>query len=207
MRLIIATKNLDKFREIKQILSGIKIPVLSLNDITKTINIKETGKTFFENAFKKAYFLSKVYQNDLVVGEDSGLVVHYLGGKPGVYSKRYSGKNYTYHKNNLKILKQLKDVEYKKRKAYFVCVLVLLKNGKLLKKYEGRLYGYIAREAKGSLGFGYDPIFYLPKYKKTVAQLSPKQKNKISHRAKAFLKLKNHLNQYVNFYAKNIKKN
>ncbi|MCM8831413.1 MAG: RdgB/HAM1 family non-canonical purine NTP pyrophosphatase [Candidatus Omnitrophica bacterium] len=203
MQLIIATKNLKKFEEIKQILSHIKIPIISLNDIAEKFNLKENGKTFFENAFKKALPISKAYPNDLVVGEDSGLVIDCLGGKPGIYSKRYSGRSYSYYKNNIKILKELKNVEYKKRRAYFICMVVLLKNGKLLKKYEGRLYGYIAKEAKGNFGFGYDPIFYLPKYKKTVAQLLPKEKNKISHRAKAFLKLKNYLNKYINSLCKN----
>jgi XTP/dITP diphosphohydrolase len=134
-----------------------------------------------------------MHKNDLVVGEDSGLSVEYLGGRPGVFSKRYSGKNWTYHKNNLKILKELSGLPREKRKAHFICSLVLMKDGKVIKKIEGRLNGLIHNKIKGKGGFGYDPIFYLPKYKKTVAQLPLTEKNKISHRAQAFRRLKEYL--------------
>jgi XTP/dITP diphosphohydrolase len=197
MRLIIATQNQGKLREIKHILRGIKIPIFCLNQLGKKFHIKENGKTFFENAVKKTKPISLAYKDDLVAGEDSGLVVDYLGGKPGVFSKRYSGKNWTYHKNNLKILQELRGIERKKRKAHFVCFLVLIKNGKILKKIEGRLNGFIHNEIKGKHGFGYDPIFYLPEYKKTVAELTLQDKNKISHRAKAFFTLRKILAKYA----------
>ena len=201
MRLIIATENENKLREIKHLLRGVKIPIISLKLLDKKFHIKENGKTFFDNAVKKTKPISLVYKDDLVAGEDSGLEVESLGGKPGVYSKRYSGKNWTYEKNNLKIIKELQGVTRKKRKASFHCCLVLFKAGKLIKRIDGRLNGYISNEPKGSHGFGYDPIFYpvrkklsngvyLPKYKATVAQLPLNIKNKISHRAIAFKKLK-----------------
>ncbi|MDP2923507.1 MAG: RdgB/HAM1 family non-canonical purine NTP pyrophosphatase [Candidatus Omnitrophota bacterium] len=193
MRLIIATQNPGKLREIKHLLKGVKFSIVSLNELGRKFNIKENEKTFFENAVKKTLPISKAYKDNLVAGEDSGLVVDYLGGKPGVFSKRYSGKKWTYHKNNLKILKELEGVERKKRKAHFICYLVLIKNGKIIKKIEGQLNGFIHNEIKGKGGFGYDPIFYLPKYKKTVAELPLSEKNKISHRALAFLKLKQYL--------------
>lgn len=193
MRLIIATQNQAKFKEIKHILQGIKIPIICLSKLDKRFHIKENGKTFFENTIKKTKPISLVYKDDLVAGEDSGLVVDYLCDKPGVFSKRYSGKNWTYHKNNLKILKELEGIEQQKRKAHFICSLVLMKNGRILKKIEGRLNGFIHNEIRGKNGFGYDPIFYLPKYRKTVAQLSLNEKNKISHRARAFLKLRKYL--------------
>jgi XTP/dITP diphosphohydrolase len=193
MKLIIATQNQAKLREIKHILSGVKIPIICLNQLDKKFHIKENGKTFFENAVKKTRPVSLAYKDDLVAGEDSGLEVEYLGGKPGVYSKRYSGKSWTYEKNNLKILKELQDVECKKRKASFHCCLVVFKGSKLIKKIDGRLNGYISSKPKGEGGFGYDPIFYLPEYKKTVAEFPLREKNKISHRARAFSKLKTYL--------------
>ncbi|MCK9615735.1 MAG: RdgB/HAM1 family non-canonical purine NTP pyrophosphatase [Candidatus Omnitrophica bacterium] len=193
MRLIIATKNEGKLREIKHLLRGLKIPIISLRQLAKDFHIKENGKTFFENAIKKTLPVSKIYKDDLVAGEDSGLEVEYLNSAPGVYSKRYSGKNWTYEKNNLKILKELQGVTRKKRKANFHCCLVLFKAGKLIKRIDGRLNGYISCESRGSHGFGYDPIFYLPKYKATIAQLPLSIKNKLSHRARAFNKLKTYL--------------
>lgn len=195
MKLIIATQNESKLKEIKEILKGIKLPVISLNKLDRKFNIKEDGKTFFKNAVKKTLPVSKIYKDDLVAGEDSGLEVKYLKGAPGVYSKRYSGKNWTYEKNNLKILKKLEGVKHKKRKASFHCCLVLFKGGKLIKKIDGRLNGYISQEPKGSQGFGYDPIFYLPKYKATIAQLPLTVKNRLSHRALAFCKLKTYLSK------------
>lgn len=193
MRLIIATENEGKLREIKHLLRGVKINIVSLKDLDKKFHIKENGKTFFENAVKKTKPVSVVYEDDLVAGEDSGLEVKYLGGKPGVYSKRYCGKNWTYEKNNLKILKELQGIKHKKRKASFHCCLVVFRAGKLIKRIDGRLNGYISQEPKGTHGFGYDPIFYLPKYNKTIAQLPLGIKNKISHRAITFHKLKLYL--------------
>jgi len=197
MRLIVATQNKSKLREIRHILKGVKLPVISQDDLDREFHFKENGKTFFENAIKKTLPISKSYKDDLVVGEDSGLEVNYLGGAPGVYSKRYSGKNWTYEKNNQKILKKLEGITRNKRRANFHCCLVLFKNGKLIKKIDGRLNGYISNEPAGSQGFGYDPIFYLPKYKKTVAQLLAGVKNRISHRAKAFKILKKYIQNKI----------
>jgi len=193
MRLIIATENEGKLKEIKHLLKGVKLPIVSLCELDRKFHIKENGKTFFENAVKKTKPVSLAYKDDLVAGEDSGLEVSYLKGAPGVYSKRYSGNNWTYEKNNLKILKELEDIPHKKRKASFHCCLVLFRAGKLIKKIDGRLNGYISKEAKGVNGFGYDPIFYIPIYKKTIAQLPLKVKNRLSHRAIAFSKLKKYL--------------
>ncbi|MDD5583845.1 MAG: RdgB/HAM1 family non-canonical purine NTP pyrophosphatase [Candidatus Omnitrophica bacterium] len=195
MRLIIATSNKDKLKEIKSILRSVKFPIICLADLDKKFHIKENGKTFLENAVKKTEPVSRAFPDDLVVGEDSGLSVDYLKGKPGVYSKRYSGRRWTYEKNNLKILKDLEGVIWKKRKAHFSATLAVMKAGKLIKKIEGRLSGYISYESRGTGGFGYDPILYIPKYKKTVAQLPASIKNRISHRAHAFRRLKTYLNK------------
>ncbi|MDD5195067.1 MAG: RdgB/HAM1 family non-canonical purine NTP pyrophosphatase [Candidatus Omnitrophica bacterium] len=193
MKLIIATNNKSKLKEIKAILGRVNMPIISLNDLDKKFHIKENGKNFLANAIKKTKPVSFAYPDDLVAGEDSGLSVDYLKGRPGVYSKRYSGKNWTYEKNNLKILKELEGVAWKRRKAHFIACLALMKNGRLVKKIGGRLNGFISLKPKGTAGFGYDPILYIPKYRKTVAQLSASVKNKISHRALAFRKLKAYL--------------
>lgn len=174
-------------------MKGIKMPVISLCELDRTFLIKENGRTFLENALKKTRPVSQAYKDELVAGEDSGLEVDYLKGKPGIYSKRYSGKNSTYKKNNIKLLTELQGVRKKDRKACFYCCLVLLRNGKLVKNFEGRLRGSISEKPAGENGFGYDPVFYLPACKKTVAQLSVREKNKISHRARAFFKLKTYL--------------
>ena len=197
MRLIIATQNKGKLREIKGILKGIGIPIISLIELKKKFRIVENRKTFTENATKKAVSVSKAYRRDYVLGEDSGLVVNYLGGLPGVYSKRYAGKSGNSKKNNAKLLKKLYGVATSKRRAYFCCDLVLAKAGKVIKRFEGRLKGCVHTESKGTNGFGYDPVFYLPQYKKTVAQLPLSTKNKISHRAKAFQKLKIYLSKNI----------
>jgi len=193
MRLIVATKNKDKFKEIKGILKGLRVEVVSLNELKKKFHIIENGKTFQENAFKKALPVSRHYKDNYVLGEDSGLEVNYLNGAPGIYAKRYSGKNATYKSNNRKLLKNLKGVPVKRRGAAFRCCLVLAYNGRLVKVFEGRLQGRISDIARGENGFGYDPIFYLNHYRKTVAQLPLSRKNKISHRAKAFRKLQRYL--------------
>ncbi|HDN86373.1 MAG: non-canonical purine NTP pyrophosphatase, RdgB/HAM1 family [Candidatus Omnitrophota bacterium] len=197
MRLIIATKNRGKFLEIKHIFGGLKVKLISLNGLKANLKIKEDGKTFFQNALKKAMAVSKIYPNDLVVGEDSGLEVKYLNNRPGIFSKRYAGKNSTDYRNNLKLLRELKGVKKTQRRACYRCVVALVKDSKIMKKFEGKLCGTINDKMVGKNGFGYDPIFYLPKYKKTVAQLPLKEKNRISHRAKAFGKLKKFLASYL----------
>ncbi|MCM8774265.1 MAG: RdgB/HAM1 family non-canonical purine NTP pyrophosphatase [Candidatus Omnitrophica bacterium] len=201
MRLIIATKNKNKFKEIKDILKNLPIYVIYLGEINKNFKIKEDGKSFFDNALKKAMVVSKSYPEDFVVGEDSGIEVDYLNNRPGIFSARYAGKNATDIKNNLKLLKELDGLAKSKRKAHYRCYLVLVKGGKFLKKFCGSWSGYINDKPVGKNGFGYDPIFYLPLYKKTAAQLPLEEKNRISHRAKAFRKLKNYLSN--NFLKKN----
>ena len=193
MRLIVATKNKNKLKEIKGILRGLEVSIVSLNELEKKFRIVENAKTFRENAFRKALPVSRHYKDNYVLGEDSGLEVNYLNQAPGIYSKRYSGPKATYKSNNKKLLENLKGVPAAKRQAAFRCCLVLAYNGKLVKVFEGILSGRISDKARGENGFGYDPVFYLTDYKKTVAQLPLSRKNKISHRAKAFRKLKTYL--------------
>ncbi|MCF7873432.1 MAG: RdgB/HAM1 family non-canonical purine NTP pyrophosphatase [Candidatus Omnitrophica bacterium] len=190
MRLIIATKNKSKMREIRNILSTTPFKIVSLDDLSEEFKIEEDGKTFYENAKKKALTVSQVYKDDYVVGEDSGLEVEHLGKEPGVYSKRYSGKDATALKNNYKLLDKLKNVSMDKREASFISYLVLARNNKEIAKFQGKLEGFIYDKLIGNQGFGYDPLFFLPEFNKTVAQLEPAQKDKVSHRFKAFIKLK-----------------
>ncbi len=193
MKLIVATKNRDKFKEIKSILKGSGASVVSLNHLERKFRIVENGKTFQENALKKALPVSRYYKDSYVLGEDSGLEVDYLNAAPGIYAKRYSGPKATYKSNNNKLLKNLKGVPAKKRRAAFRCCLVLVCDGKLVKVFEGKLRGIISDQARGENGFGYDPVFYLTHYRKTVAELPLSIKNEISHRSKAFKKLRRYL--------------
>jgi len=184
MKLVLATQNKDKVKEIKNLLSDLKIQILTLDKFKPISKLKETGQTLEENALQKAdqvYKLTKLP----VLADDSGLEVDYLKGKPGVRSSRFAGEKATYLDNNLKLLKLLKNVPFRKRKARFRCVMALMLSDKKAKFLEGNISGYIATERKGKSGFGYDPLFYIPKLQKTFAQLSLKQKNEISHRAKA----------------------
>lgn len=192
MKLVLATQNKDKVKEIKKFLSGLKIPILTLDDFKNNSKLKETGKTLEENALQKAQQVFKLTGLP-TLADDSGLKVQYLKGKPGVRSSRFAGKKATYLDNNLKLLKLLKEVPFSKRKAQFRCVMALKLDAKKVRLLQGKISGYIAKERKGRSGFGYDPVFYVPNLKKTFAQLSLKQKNKISHRAKALLKVKKYL--------------
>ncbi|MCF7874811.1 MAG: RdgB/HAM1 family non-canonical purine NTP pyrophosphatase [Candidatus Omnitrophica bacterium] len=184
-------------KEIRNILSDISFEKVSLNDLSEELEINEDGKTFYENAKKKALAVSQIYRDDYVVGEDSGLEVKHLDKEPGVYSKRYSGEAATTLKNNHKLLDKLKELPMEKREAKFVSCLVLAKNNKEIARFRGELEGRIHNQMEGEGGFGYDPLFFIPEFKKTVAQLEPDQKNKISHRFKAFIKLKRFLRENI----------
>jgi len=195
--LIVATKNKKKFKEIKEILRSfnLKIKLRSLLDYQDIPKILEDGKTFKENAIKKAVKIAR-YTGKLVLGEDSGIEVEALSGKPGVYSARFAGKNKDDWKNNLKLLKLLEGVPLKKRKARYVCAVALADKDGLISVKEGRCFGLIGFEMRGRYGFGYDPLFIIPKYKKTFAELGPKIKHKISHRFRALKKLEKTLRDY-----------
>lgn len=192
MKLVLATQNKDKVKEIKNLLSDLKIQILTLDNFKPSSKLKETGQTLEENAQEKAEQVFKLTKFP-VLADDSGLEVEYLKGKPGVRSSRFAGEKATYLDNNLKLLKLLKDVPLQQRKAKFRTVMALKLNKKEVKLLDGKISGYIATERKGKSGFGYDPVFYIPKLKKTFAQLSLKQKNQISHRAQALQKVKKYL--------------
>lgn len=178
-------------------LKSLPFELLNLDDIKKIpqdFEVKETGKSFLENAVLKAKTFAKM-SGFLTLADDSGLEVEILSGRPGIYSARYAS---TTEKRNQKLLKELKDVPEKKRRAQFRCVIAIFDpETKELETCEGICRGKIAQKPKGKYGFGYDPVFYLPSLKKTMAQLKPEDKNRISHRAKALRKAKKLLKRFL----------
>lgn len=195
-QLVVATRNKKKLREIKDILRGVKVKLLSLDDYKNAPFVRENGKTFRENAVKKALKLAR-FTGKLCLGEDSGLCVGALDGAPGIYSARFSGRDKSDLKNNLKLLRLLKDLPLSKRKAHYVCAVALADKNGLLDTVEGKCSGLIGLEPAGNAGFGYDPLFYIPKYKKTFAQLGEKVKHKMSHRYHALKKARKIIEKYI----------
>lgn len=185
MRIIFATGNQDKMDEIRMILADFQIPIVSMKEAGLETDIVEDGKTFQENADIKAKAIAARAQGDIVLADDSGLEIDYLNKEPGIYSARYLGENTSYTIKNNNLLERMKGVPDEQRTARFVCAIsAALPDGRVLhsqKTMEGRI-GY---EIKGENGFGYDPIFVLPEYGCTSAELEPMEKNKISHRGKA----------------------
>jgi XTP/dITP diphosphohydrolase len=194
--LLIATKNKKKLAEIGEILKGLNLKITSLADYTKTPRIIENGLTFRDNAIKKAVKIGR-FSKRLTLGEDSGLSVDALNGRPGIYSSRFSGKDKSDLKNNLKLLRLLKGLALSKRKAYYSCAVALADKDGLLGVVEGRCSGFIGFKLKGNTGFGYDPLFVIPGYKKTFAQLGPRIKHKMSHRYRALKKAKKIIQKYI----------
>jgi len=186
---VIATRNKGKVKEIEKILKELGVKVYSLFDFPDMPKIVENGKTFEDNASKKARVISR-HTHMLTIADDSGLEVDYLGGRPGVRSSRFSGKDADYVKNNRLLLNMMEGVPKSKRRARFVCVISIAKNGKVLEVVRGICTGRIGLRLKGQTGFGYDPLFIDPKRDKTFAELGSIIKNKISHRYRALKKAK-----------------
>jgi len=195
-QLVVATKNKKKLSEIKAILKDINLKLLSLDAYKNAPGVAENGKTFQENAIKKALKLAR-FTGQLCLGEDSGLCVDALNGAPGIYSARFSGRDKNDIKNNLKLLRLLKDLPVAERKAHYVCAVALADKHGLVGVVEGNCSGLIAFEPKGNSGFGYDPLFYIHKYNKTFAQLGEKIKHKMSHRYYALKKAKRIIQKYI----------
>lgn len=186
-KLLVATGNKGKLVEIREILSGIE--VLGLKDVNINVDVEETGKTFSENAFIKAYEISKL-SGLPVLADDSGLQVDCLNGEPGVYSARYAGENATDDDNVIKLLGKLYDIPENERHARFACAMCLIfPDGRKIESFGVSCEGYILNEKRGENGFGYDPVFYAPEYKKTFSEMSMEEKNKVSHRKAALIAL------------------
>ena len=187
MKVIMATGNMDKVREIRQILEGSDIEILSMKDAGIDADIEETGSSFEENAAIKAQYIRDL-TGHITIADDSGLEIDYLDGAPGIYSSRFMGEDTSYDQKNAAILEKLADVPDEKRGARFVCAMAIAYPSGETKVVKGVMEGRIAWEIAGSEGFGYDPIFYLPERGCTSAQLTPEQKNAISHRGQALRK-------------------
>lgn len=189
MKMVLASKNQHKAEEISSILGG------SIEIITQDaagvgdIDVVEDGMTFEENAAKKAETIMKA-TNLPTIADDSGLCVDALDGRPGVFTARFAGENATDDENISKLLNELSGIPSGKRTASFVCVIAVAVPGEETKLFKGECKGLIAFEKKGDNGFGYDPVFFIPEYNKSMAEISPSVKNAISHRSNALKKLK-----------------
>lgn len=189
-QIIFATGNQGKMREIRKILENLIIDgeetvISSMKEAGIDVQIEENGTTFTENAIIKAKAVAEQAKGAIVLADDSGLEIDYLNGEPGIYSARYMGEDTPYHIKNTNLIERLHGVEEEKRTARFVCAIAaVLPDGKVLTK-TGTIEGRIGHEERGTNGFGYDPIFYVPAYEKSTAELSEEEKNEISHRGKA----------------------
>ena len=187
--MIVATRNKGKVREIREALKGLGLRIYALSDFRDVPEVEEDGKSFTENALKKARFYSKVF-GKLTMADDSGLEVDGLKGMPGIYSARYSGEGASSQKNNEKLVQEMEGISLSKRGARFKCIIAMVSPEGKEAMAEGACKGRIGFREKGKKGFGYDPLFILPKYGKTMAELSLEEKNKISHRGKALRKIR-----------------
>ncbi|MFP4467291.1 MAG: RdgB/HAM1 family non-canonical purine NTP pyrophosphatase [Candidatus Goldiibacteriota bacterium] len=186
-KIVIASNNKDKIKEIKKIM-GKSFKTYSMSEIGYNREIKETGRTLEENALIKARAVKKTVKDMIVVSDDSGLEVDYIAKAPGVYSARFAGPGCSYEDNNKKLLKIMKGLPRKERKAEFVTIAAVIFPDGTEKTARGSVKGRIAEELCGAKGFGYDPVFFVPEHRKTYAQMTPELKNRVSHRRKAFEK-------------------
>lgn len=201
-KLIIASNNAHKILEIKKILEDIDVGVKSLKEENINIDVIEDGKTFKENSYKKAlgirnYLAERGDKDFLVLADDSGLEVDFLGGEPGIFSARYAGEHGNDKKNNEKLIQNLKNVPMEKRSAKFVCEIALIDSENNYYSIHGEVEGIIQKKLEREESFGYDPLFYYPPLKKCFSELSIEQKNKISHRGKALIELKSILKDII----------
>ncbi len=185
--LVLATRNKGKIVEIKDLLKDFPVTIKSLDDFGPVSEVEEDGKSFDENAYKKASFVSRVLGLP-ALADDSGLIVEALDGAPGVHSARYAGKDASDEEKCLKLLQAMQGKT--DRKAAFECVISIAVSAGPALTYEARCEGLIADKLAGSNGFGYDPVFYYPSAKKTFAELTMEEKGRISHRGKALMELK-----------------
>lgn len=188
-KIVFATGNEGKMREVRLILQDLGFPVLSMKEAGVSLDIEENGTTFAENAMIKARAVWEK-TGGIVLADDSGLVVDYLGGEPGVYSARYLGEDTSYEIKNQAIIDRLADAKEEERTARFVSAIAAVLPDGIELVTEGTVEGLIAHEPAGNGGFGYDPIFYLPEYGVTSAEIPIEKKNEISHRGKALEAMK-----------------
>ncbi len=188
MKLIIATHNSDKEKELRSVLDDCPVEVMSLEQFPEIGDIEENGSTLYENAKLKADTVNRI-TNLPCLGDDTGLEVDALGGAPGVYSARYAGDNVSYEDNMMKLLSELRSTPSEKRTARFRTI-IFYTDGERELYTQGEIQGIITKSPRGSNGFGYDPVFYIPELKKTMAELTSAEKNKLSHRGQAMGKFR-----------------
>ncbi len=191
-KIIFATSNEGKMKEIRMILADLPVEVLSMKEAGINVDIVEDGKTFEENAIIKAKAISEI-SNTIVLADDSGLEVDYMNKEPGVYSARFMGEDTPYSVKNQAIIDRLANAVGEERSARFVCVIAAAFPDGRVSTARGTIEGLIGYEEKGDNGFGYDPIMYIPEYDMTTAQMSSELKNSISHRGKALELIKKEL--------------
>lgn len=193
-RIIFATGNEGKMKEIRMILADMGLPIQSMKQADIVLDIEENGRTFEENAVIKAKAVAQAAREKgisaIVLADDSGLEIDYLNKEPGIYSARYMGEDTSYHIKNANLIERLEGVADEQRTARFVCAIAAILPDGTQRITRGTIEGRIGYEEKGENGFGYDPIFYLPEYQCYSAELSPEEKNKISHRGKALEEMK-----------------
>ncbi|MGI5835778.1 MAG: RdgB/HAM1 family non-canonical purine NTP pyrophosphatase [Chloroflexota bacterium] len=182
-RLLLSTNNQDKVKEYRQILEGLPLEIVTPASLGLNMEVEETGSSFAENAAIKARAFHQA-TGLLSLADDSGLEVDALGGKPGVHSARYEGLPNGDRKNRL-LLKQIEAVPWEERDCRYVAEIAIVDEAGKLYRCRGELRGKVAWEPKGTGGFGFDPVFFVPRFQRTVAELTPEQKNRISHRGKA----------------------
>ena len=187
MRLIIASNNKNKIREIKEILGDKFEEIVSMREAGIELDVEEDADSFIGNARKKAEETAKLCPQDAVLADDSGLCVDALNGAPGVYSARFAGEGHDDAANRAKLFVELRDVPAERRTAHFACAMVLVRPGEPNIEVVGRVDGRILFEERGENGFGYDPLFIVDGIDKTYAELAPEEKNKISHRKKGVM--------------------
>ena len=192
MRLVLASGNPDKVREIKELLADIE--VLPLSSLVDKIEIEESGLTFRENAYIKARTAFELTGLPSLA-DDTGLVVYGLHGMPGVFSSRFAGENAGYEENRRKLLEALRGLPHSARRAYFICVIAFIEKPGEVKFFEGKVEGFITEKPRGQGGFGYDPLFLYPPLGRTFAELSLREKNRVSHRYRALSKFRGYLNE------------
>ncbi|MBR1476593.1 MAG: XTP/dITP diphosphatase [Lachnospiraceae bacterium] len=192
-RIVFATGNEGKMREIREILGDLDIEIISMKEAGVNPDIVEDGTTYEENAMIKARAVAKLLPEDIVMADDSGLEVDYMDKAPGIYSSRFMGVDTPYSEKNAEILKRLKGVPDEKRTARFVCAIACVLPSGEERHVRGVIEGRIDYEIRGVNGFGYDPIFYVPEYGRTTAELSEEEKNRISHRGRALALMKEEL--------------
>lgn len=203
-RILFATGNEGKMREIRSILADTGAEVLSMKEADISIEIVEDGTSFEENALIKARAVATAWKEPecVVLADDSGLVIDALDGEPGIYSARYMGENTSYDEKNANLIERLEGVSDEKRSARFVCAIAaVLPDGREFTVRDA-IEGRIGYEQKGEGGFGYDPIFYVPEFGKTTAEMTAEEKNRVSHRGKALEHMKEVLRENEGFDCK-----